>query len=267
MEVVEDERRPSVSSTTSKCPTCSTCSSFVDGHEQLGAYQLTKELSDGEFGQIRLGIHSQTREKVAIKLIRKDSDITTSKMDKIQLEIDVLKALDHPHIVKLYDVIETDSRLGLVLEYAAGGELFDYVISQHRVSEQDAKILFVQLIDSVKAMHQIGIVHRDLKLENILFKDVEQTHLLVSDFGFANKGKDLFKTSCGSPCYAAPELVLAPGNYDGRAADIWSCGVILYCMLCGCLPFDDDPDNPDSSNIRQLYHYIQTHPLIFPDQL
>ncbi|KAI8067497.1 kinase-like domain-containing protein, partial [Gongronella butleri] len=280
-------RRASVSSCDSKCSTCSSCSSFIDGHEQIGAYQLTKELSDGEFGQIRLGVNQNTHEKVAIKLMRKET--VAAKMDKIQVEIDML---DHAHIVKLYEVVETESRIGIVLEYAAGmlspffffffffvclaltllfffflnpgGELFDYVLDHGHVAEPQARLYFAQLIDSVRAMHELGIVHRDLKLENLLFKDVEQMHLMISDFGFANKGKDLFSTSCGSPCYAAPELVLAPGDYHGRAVDIWSCGVILYCMLCGCLPFDDDPDNPDGSNIRQLYHYIKTHTLSFP---
>ncbi|SAM08856.1 hypothetical protein [Absidia glauca] len=254
----------------SSCSTCSSCvsscPSFVDQQKPLGQYKLVKTLGIGEFGKIKLGIHTETHQKVAIKVIKKKSEL--AKLAKVEREIEILKSLRHPHIVKLIEVVETDAKIGIILEYASGGELFEYVLSHRSLEEDITRNLFAQLISSVKYMHVKGIAHRDLKLENMLFLDAEQTHLLVSDFGFANDDKrDLLKTSCGSPTYAAPELVFPSSKgYNGQAADIWSLGVILYCMVCGYLPFDDDPHNPESANLNQLYQYIKTSPLSFADR-
>ena len=138
----------------------------------------------------------------------------------------------------------------------------------HRyLKEKDAAKLFSQLISGVWYIHQKKIVHRDLKLENLLLD--RNRNVIITDFGFANRfehrADDLMQTSCGSPCYAAPELVISEGLYVGSAVDIWSCGVILYAMLAGYLPFDDDPNNPDGDNINLLYKYIVNTPLSFPD--
>ncbi|CAO3629926.1 unnamed protein product [Mucor hiemalis] len=147
-----------------------------------------------------------------------------------------------------------------------GGELFEYILAHRYLKEKDAKRFFAQLISSVQYMHKRKIVHRDLKLENLLLD--KNRNIVVTDFGFANQfssaADDLMATTCGSPCYAAPELVVNAGLYAGSAVDIWSCGVILYAMLCGFLPFDDDPANPDSDNINQLYRYILSTHLMFP---
>jgi protein-serine/threonine kinase len=169
--------------------------------------------------------------------------------------------------VRLYDVIETDKYIGIVLEYASGGELFDHILAHRFLRERDACKLFAQLISGVSYIHQKKIVHRDLKLENLLLD--RNRNVIITDFGFANRFEhrpdDLMQTSCGSPCYAAPELVISEGEYVGSAVDIWSCGVILYAMLAGYLPFDDDPANPDGDNINLLYKYIVTTPLTFPE--
>ncbi|KAF9508795.1 hypothetical protein BS47DRAFT_1350040 [Hydnum rufescens UP504] len=170
-------------------------------------------------------------------------------MSKVEREIEVLRTIKHPNIVRLYDVIETDKYIGIVLEYASGGELFDHILAHRFLKEKDASKLFAQLIS--------GIVHRDLKLENLLLD--RNRNVIITDFGFANR--------CGSPCYAAPELVISEGLYVGSAVDIWSCGVILYAMLAGYLPFDDDPANPDGDNINLLYKYIVNTPLTFPDYI
>ena len=169
--------------------------------------------------------------------------------------------------MRLYDVIETDKYIGIILEYASGGELFDHILAHRYLKEKDACKLFAQLISGVSYIHQKKIVHRDLKLENLLLD--RHRNVIITDFGFANRfehrADDLMQTSCGSPCYAAPELVISEGLYVGSAVDIWSCGVILYAMLAGYLPFDDDPANPDGDNINLLYRYIVNTPLTFPE--
>ena len=179
------------------------------------------------------------------------------------------QTLKHPNIVRLYDVIETDKYIGIILEYASGGELFDHILAHRYLREKDACKLFSQLISGVWYIHQKKIVHRDLKLENLLLD--RHRNVIITDFGFANRfehrSDDLMQTSCGSPCYAAPELVISDGLYVGSAVDIWSCGVILYAMLAGYLPFDDDPANPDGDNINLLYKYIVNTPLSFPDYI
>lgn len=180
-----------------------------------------------------------------------------------------VQTLKHPNIVRLYDVIETDKYIGIILEYASGGELFDHILAHRYLREKDACKLFCQLISGVWYIHEKKIVHRDLKLENLLLD--RHRNVIITDFGFANRFEhrpdDLMQTSCGSPCYAAPELVISDGSYVGSAVDIWSCGVILYAMLAGYLPFDDDPANPDGDNINLLYKYIVNTPLSFPDYI
>lgn len=150
-----------------------------------------------------------------------------------------------------------------------GGELFDHILASRYLKEKDAQKLFAQLISGVDYLHKKHIVHRDLKLENLLLD--KHRNIIITDFGFANRfehaADDLMSTSCGSPCYAAPELVVSEGLYVGSAVDVWSCGVILYAMLSGYLPYDDDPSNPDGDNINLLYRYIMTTRLHFPDHM
>ncbi|PPQ64122.1 hypothetical protein CVT24_008733 [Panaeolus cyanescens] len=234
---------------------------------RFGPYLLLQTLGEGEFGKVKLGLHCQWGEEVAVKLIRRGNVDSTVRMSKVEREIEVLKTLKHPNIVRLYDVIETDKYIGIILEYASGGELFDHILAHRYLRERDAAKLFSQLISGVWYIHQKKIVHRDLKLENLLLD--RHRNVIITDFGFANRfehrSDDLMQTSCGSPCYAAPELVISEGLYVGSAVDIWSCGVILYAMLAGYLPFDDDPANPDGDNINLLYKYIVSTPLSFPD--
>ncbi|KAF8811906.1 Pkinase-domain-containing protein [Phlegmacium glaucopus] len=236
---------------------------------KFGPYLLLQTLGEGEFGKVKLGLHIRWGEEVAVKLIRRGNVDGTVRMSKVEREIEVLKTLKHPNIVRLYDVIETDKYIGIILEYASGGELFDHILAHRYLRERDAAKLFSQLISGVWYIHQKKIVHRDLKLENLLLD--RHRNVIITDFGFANRFEhrpdDLMQTSCGSPCYAAPELVISEGLYVGSAVDIWSCGVILYAMLAGYLPFDDDPANPDGDNINLLYRYIVSTPLSFPDYI
>ncbi|KAJ7721274.1 Pkinase-domain-containing protein [Mycena metata] len=236
---------------------------------KFGPYLLLQTLGEGEFGKVKLGLHSQWGEEVAVKLIRRGNVDTAVRMSKVEREIEVLRTLKHPNIVRLYDVIETDKYIGIIIEYASGGELFDHILAHRYLRERDASRLFSQLISGVWYIHQKKIVHRDLKLENLLLD--RHRNVIITDFGFANRfehrADDLMQTSCGSPCYAAPELVISEGLYVGSAVDIWSCGVILYAMLAGYLPFDDDPANPDGDNINLLYKYIVNTPLAFPEYI
>ncbi|CAG8542293.1 12171_t:CDS:10 [Ambispora gerdemannii] len=274
--------------------------SSVRRGNMFGPYLLLQTLGEGEFGKVKLGMHVDTGEEVrwwwscsrvteieiflkgykvaiyepllqltflvAIKLIRKESVDSQSRLQKIEREIGVLRNVMHPNIVRLYDVFETERYIGIILEYASG-ELFDHILAHRYLKERDACRLFAQLISGVNYLHQKNIVHRDLKLENLLLD--RNRNIIITDFGFANQfdsaKADLMATSCGSPCYAAPELVISEGLYVGSAVDIWSCGVILYAMLSGYLPFDDDPLNPDGDNINLLYKYIINTPLVFPD--
>ncbi|KAI9486327.1 MAG: kinase-like domain-containing protein [Benjaminiella poitrasii] len=250
----------------------------------FGPYLLLQTLGEGEFAKVKAGVHVQTNQEVAIKLMRKDHIKQASLEIKLEREISVLKTVRHPYIVKLFEVLTIKNYIGIVLQRAAGGELFDYILKHHYLQENEAKRLFAQLISGVDYMHQKHIVHRDLKLENLLLS--KDRDVIITDFGFANRfsvaKEDLMATSCGSPCYAAPELVINNNtnnsnnnkdnsddeeegtNYVGTAADIWSCGVILFAMLCGYLPFDDDPTNPQGANINALYKYIISTPLEIP---
>lgn len=243
---------------------------------RFGDYVLGSTLGQGEFGKVKLGWRKDGKqpEQVAIKLIRKDTvPPKSSRETKVFREINALKLLTHPNIVRLEEVIQNDKYIGIVLEYASGGELFDHILTHRYLKDNVACRLFSQLISGVHYLHSKGIVHRDLKLENLLLD--KHKNIIITDFGFANSFKaapdgtiyDLMSTSCGSPCYAAPELVVSDSKYDGRKVDVWSCGAILYAMLAGYLPFDDDPSNPDGDNITQLYKYITTTPLTFPEYI
>lgn len=241
----------------------------------FGPYIVGSTLGEGEFGKVKLGwskVPAQTTEvpkQVAIKLVRRDSIPKNSEKEvKIYREINALKHLNHPNIVRLEEVLQNSKYIGIVLEYASGGEFYKYIQKKRRLKEPAACRLFAQLISGVQYMHSKGLVHRDLKLENLLLDKHE--NLLITDFGFVNEfspKSELMKTSCGSPCYAAPELVLTTKPYEARKADVWSCGVIMYAMLAGYLPWDDDPDNPDGDDIAKLYRYITRTSLKFPEYI
>ncbi|KAK7033023.1 Non-specific serine/threonine protein kinase [Favolaschia claudopus] len=220
---------------------------------KFGPYLLLQTLGEGEFGKVKLGLHSQWGEEVAVKLIRRGNVDSAVRMSKVEREIEVLRTLKHPNIVRLYDVIETDKYIGIIIEYASGGELFDHILAHRYLREKDASKLFSQLISGVWYIHQKKI--------NLLLD--RHRNVIITDFGFANRfehrADDLMQTSCGSPCYAAPELVISEGLYVGSAVDIWSCA--------GYLPFDDDPANPDGDNINLLYKYIVNTPLSFPEYI
>ncbi|ORX53396.1 Pkinase-domain-containing protein [Piromyces finnis] len=232
----------------------------------FGSYQLLRTIGEGEFGKVKLGLKINTQSAVAIKLIKKKNVFNQNKLTKLCQEISILEKVNHPFIIKTYEVIEDNDYIGIIMEYASGGELFEYILAHRYLEEYEAKRFFAQLLSGINYLHKNHLVHRDLKLENLLLDSIH--NIVITDFGFATESHSdenkFLTTSCGSPCYAAPELVVNDG-YVGEAADIWSCGVILYAMICGYLPFDDDPNNPDGENIHLLYKYILETEVSFPD--
>ncbi|MBE7181198.1 MAG: protein kinase, partial [Terriglobus roseus] len=223
---------------------------------RFGDYILGQTLGEGEFGKVKMGWKKDSSVQVAIKLIRKESLAgNTTRLPKIYREIAILRELQHPNIVRLHEFVETERHMGIILEYASGGELFDYILNHRYLKDPAARRLFAQLVSGVGYLHKKGIVHRDLKLENLLLD--RNRNIIITDFGFANtfnpidelgedverkigdkeyvrsqgldavradghRRGDLMQTSCGSPCYAAPELVVSDGLYTGRKVDVWS---------------------------------------------
>eukprot|EP01122_Echinamoeba_exundans_P014910 TRINITY_DN6874_c0_g1_i2.p1 TRINITY_DN6874_c0_g1~~TRINITY_DN6874_c0_g1_i2.p1 ORF type:complete len:649 (+),score=84.81 TRINITY_DN6874_c0_g1_i2:167-2113(+) len=243
--------------------------------DHIGDYILGKTIGSGSFGKVKKGVHAASGVTVAIKIINKEK-ITAKKMDhKVRREIFNLRRFRHPHIIKLYQVLETDRDIYLVMEYVEGGELFDYIVQRGKLPETEARAYFQQIISAVAYCHSLHVVHRDLKPENLLCAPLKgssgggsggpgsgvgsasaapvapsafshlsssaQYSIKIADFGLSNIVQDgeFLKTSCGSPNYAAPEVIEGK-YYSGEEVDVWSCGVILYALLTARLPFDDD---------------------------
>lgn len=214
----------------------------LDQHNKadpLSSYTIKKDLGEGTFGKVKLAEHKHSKELVAVKILEKDKIVDEGDRERVTREIQILKLIRHPNIIQLYEIVEDDDRLYLIMEYAQGGELFDYIVANQRVKELEACKFYQQLTDGIEYIHKLHIVHRDLKPENLLLD--HNMNIKIVDFGLSNlyKKDQLLKTACGSPCYAAPEMI-AGKKYDGLQVDIWSSGVILYAILCGYLPFDDN---------------------------
>ncbi|XP_037031763.1 serine/threonine-protein kinase MARK2-like isoform X20 [Bradysia coprophila] len=204
--------------------------------EHIGKYKLLKTIGKGNFAKVKLAKHIPTGKEVAIKIIDK-TQLNPGSLQKLFREVRIMKMLDHPNIVKLFQVIETEKTLYLVMEYASGGEVFDYLVLHGRMKEKEARAKFRQIVSAVQYCHQKRIIHRDLKAENLLLDS--EMNIKIADFGFSNEftpGSKL-DTFCGSPPYAAPELFQGK-KYDGPEVDVWSLGVILYTLVSGSLPFD-----------------------------
>ncbi|GAB5578239.1 serine/threonine-protein kinase BRSK1 isoform X1 [Prionailurus iriomotensis] len=216
--------------------------------QYVGPYRLEKTLGKGQTGLVKLGIHCVTCQKVAIKIVNREK-LSESVLMKVEREIAILKLIEHPHVLKLHDVYENKKYLYLVLEHVSGGELFDYLVKKGRLTPKEARKFFRQIISALDFCHSHSICHRDLKPENLLLD--EKNNIRIADFGMASLqvGDSLLETSCGSPHYACPEVIRGE-KYDGRKADVWSCGVILFALLVGALPFDDD-------NLRQLLEKVK----------
>eukprot|EP01071_Lankesteria_metandrocarpae_P005606 Lankesteria_metandrocarpae@DN4061_c0_g1_i1.p1 len=205
----------------------------------IGSYRLGSTLGVGTFGKVKLAVHEGTGSKVAIKIINKAKMMSMDMLHKVRREINILQTVAHPHVLRLYELIDTPTDIFMVMEYVPGGELFDHIVQKSRLPEDEARRFFQQIVAGVEYCHQRLVCHRDLKPENLLLDT--NLNVKVGDFGLSNfiKDGDFLKTSCGSPNYASPEVVSGKA-YTGPEVDVWSCGVILYALLCGSLPFDDE---------------------------
>uniref|UniRef100_A0AAY4BED2 non-specific serine/threonine protein kinase n=1 Tax=Denticeps clupeoides TaxID=299321 RepID=A0AAY4BED2_9TELE len=211
--------------------------SCADEQPHIGNYRLLKTIGKGNFAKVKLARHILTGREVAIKIIDKTQLNPTIHLNLFQFQVHLMNFLLSFHTVKLFEVIETEKTLYLVMEYASGGEVFDYLVAHGRMKEKEARAKFRQIVSAVQYCHQKHIVHRDLKAENLLL-DADM-NIKIADFGFSNEftlGNKL-DTFCGSPPYAAPELFQGK-KYDGPEVDVWSLGVILYTLVSGSLPFD-----------------------------
>ncbi|KAI9123152.1 hypothetical protein K1719_006041 [Acacia pycnantha] len=218
---------------------------------RLGKYELGRTLGEGNFGKVKLARNTDSGQSFAVKILEKKKITDLNISNQIKREIATLKLLKHPNVVRLYEVLASKTKIYMVLEYVTGGELFDRIASKGKLPEAEGRKLFQQLIDGVSYCHDKGVFHRDLKLENVLVH--ANGNIKITDFGLSAlpqhfRADGLLHTTCGSPNYVAPEILSNKG-YDGATSDIWSCGVILYVILTGYLPFDD-------RNLAVLYQKI-----------
>ena len=238
-----------------------------DKFRQKGNYILENTIGEGAFAKVKLARHIITGEKVAIKILPKQNfsfksnsinNNSNNNISKIHKEINILRRLHHKNIIQLYEIIETKNNLYLVMEYCEGKELFDYIVKRKRLTEREACRYFQQIINGVEYLHLCNITHRDLKPENILLDNKKRVR--ISDFGLSglNMSYDSkLSTLCGTPLYAPPEM-LKGEKYDGVYSDIWSCGIILYTMIVGDLPYADSKE-------KMIYQNIITHNYYYPE--
>ncbi|KAJ4957367.1 hypothetical protein NE237_024478 [Protea cynaroides] len=217
--------------------------------KRLGKYELGRTIGEGTFAKVKFARNTEKGENVAVKILEKSTILKHQMVDQIKREISIMKIVRHPNIVRLHEVLASRTKIYIILEFITGGELFDKIVHQGRLPENKSRRYFQQLLDAVDYCHSKGVYHRDLKPENLLLDS--QGNLKISDFGLSalpQQGVGLLHTTCGTPNYLAPE-VLSHQGYDGSAADVWSCGVILYVLIAGYLPFDE-------ANLPNLYKKI-----------
>ena len=232
-------------------------------YSDITNYEFKKDIGEGNFGKVKLGIFKPTGEEFAIKVLNKEK--IRKKMKNLALrENEIITKLNHINIVLVYCIIDTKEDYFIIMEYCKLGELFDYIVKYKRLSEEEASNFFYQLINGVEYIHSQGIAHRDLKPENLLL--TEDKVLKIIDFGLSHEfeEEEFLKTKCGSPSYAAPEIISKP-NYNGFKIDVWCCGIILYAMLCGYLPFDGD-DDAQNNNVKLFQNILECEPEL-PDFL
>eukprot|EP00262_Sarcandra_glabra_P022220 TRINITY_DN9779_c0_g1_i1.p1 TRINITY_DN9779_c0_g1~~TRINITY_DN9779_c0_g1_i1.p1 ORF type:complete len:441 (+),score=75.40 TRINITY_DN9779_c0_g1_i1:82-1404(+) len=226
---------------------------------RVGKYEIGKTLGEGSFAKVKYARNVVTGDSVAIKVLDKAQVLRHKMIEQIKREISTMKLIKHPNVVKLYEVMASKTKIYIVLEFAGGGELFDKIANHGRLKEDEARRYFQHLINAVDYCHSRGVFHRDLKPENLLLDSYGT--LKVSDFGLSAfsqqiRADGLLHTACGTPNYVAPE-VLNDKGYNGTTADVWSCGVILFVLMAGYLPFDD-------SSLMILYRKIQKADFICP---
>ncbi|KAI3693137.1 hypothetical protein L6452_32967 [Arctium lappa] len=234
-------------------------SSSDGGTVILNKYQLTRLLGRGSFAKVYHGRSLTDNSSVAVKVIEKPATADPAMEPRLVREVAAMRLLNHPNILKLHEVLATKKKIYLVMELAAGGELFTQLSRRGRMKEATARLYFQQLVSTLHFCHQNGVAHRDLKPQNLLLD--RNGNLKISDFGLSalpeSRKDGLLHTACGTPAFTAPEIVRGKG-YDGAKADAWSCGIILFNFLAGYLPFDD-------SNLANMYRKIHQREIAFPD--
>ncbi|XP_044958678.1 CBL-interacting protein kinase 24 [Hordeum vulgare subsp. vulgare] len=224
----------------------------------VGRYEVGRTIGQGSFAKVKFAVDSDTGVPVAMKVLDKATILNHRMLQQIKREISIMKIVRHPNIVRLNEVLAGRTKIYIILELITGGELFDKIARQGKIRENEARKYFQQLIDAIDYCHSKGVYHRDLKPENLLLDS--RGNLKVSDFGLSTlsqNGVGLLHTTCGTPNYIAPE-VLSNDGYDGSAADIWSCGVILYVLMAGYLPFEEN-------DLPTLYDKITAAQFSCPD--
>ena len=232
----------------------------IKTEEDIFSKYITKQIiGKGTFSTVKLGINKETNEKYAIKILEKSKIQNKDDLQRIEREIKILKDFNNINVIKVYEILENESYHYIIMEYCENGELFNHIVDLQRLSDEEASYFFYQLINGLEYIHSKGVVHRDLKPENLLLG--KGNLLKIIDFGLSNffNGKNLLITPCGSPCYASPEMV-SGNKYNGFKIDIWSTGIILYAMVCGYLPFEDEDNDI-------LFKKILECKLDFPDDL
>ncbi|KAF3329556.1 CBL-interacting protein kinase 23 [Carex littledalei] len=225
--------------------------STVGGRTRVGKYELGRTLGEGTFAKVKFARNVDTQETVAIKILDKEKVLRHKMIGQIKREISTMKLIKHPNVIHMYEVMASKTKIYIVMELVTGGELFDKIASRGKLKEDEARKYFQQLIDAVDYCHSRGVYHRDLKPENLLLDS--RGVLKVSDFGLSAlhqqvREDGLLHTTCGTPNYVAPEVISNKG-YDGAKADLWSCGVVLFVLMAGYLPFED-------TNLVSLYKKI-----------
>ena len=230
---------------------------------QTKTYIISKTLGKGTFGKVKIAYDSENKdEKYACKILKKSNIKNNNDLLRVNREINILSTVDHPNVIKTYEIISTENCEYLLMEFCPKGELFNYIVENQNLSKEKSAFFYYQLINGVEYLHRKGICHRDLKPENLLLTNDLQ--LKIIDFGLSNfTTGDLLETPCGSPCYASPEMVMGY-SYDGRLIDIWSTGIILYAMLCGYLPFEEGEND---KNNELLFENIEKCDIEYPDEL
>lgn len=224
---------------------------------KVGKYEIGRTIGEGTFAKVKFAQNTETGESVAMKVLDRSAILKHKMVEQIKREISIMKLVRHPHVVRLHEVLASRTKIYIILEYITGGELFDKIAHHGRLSEVEARKYFQQLIDGVEFCHSKGVYHRDLKPENLLLDS--QGNIKISDFGLSAQppeGVSILKTTCGTPNYVAPE-VLSHKGYNGALADIWSCGIILYVLMAGYLPFDE-------LDLTTLYSKIENAEFSFP---
>ena len=216
----------------------------IEKNKIIDDYIIKDTIGKGTFSTVKLGEHIKTKQKVAIKILNKDKIKENEDLLRVKREIKILSMMDHPNIIKTYKITESPKNYYIIMEYCNGGELFNYIVDKEKLEENEASMFFYQLINALDYIHSLGIAHRDLKPENLLLLD--NKFIKIIDFGLSNffSGEKQLETPCGSPSYAPPEIIKGE-KYNGFYIDIWASGIILFAMLCGYLPFDDDEEEEE----------------------